>query len=404
MNMLHRAVPLLIVSLLLASQGELAIAQSDAKEADQVKPWPKIKSGELKKDGAFGFPAAKATTLCDTDEIRLQSVCDDEKLVVQAILWNDGDNALGETRDGREIGDSSNLLLDVDLNGKKTPKLDRTYCLDPWPSIPGLRYSILYERGSSHIKGDSIGRGSIRYFEFEGEDKTVRVDTYVIPFSEINVEAGSKIGVAYLGSSTSPEFTVNSIGYESERKKYYSFSLPFEKFHKVELAAISKAIDDEKIPAGREDEEKKEKKKVKPKPAVGTVPPALQATAWLNTEETPTLETLKGKVVLLDFWATWCGPCVAGIPHLNDLHEKHSSEGLQVLSFTDQSRKGIENFQENTKVNYPSAVGSELHVEYGVTGFPTAFIIGRDGKVVWHGNPAADRETMDEKILEELGK
>lgn len=393
------AIVLTFCALFLSIGGE-TIAQSKGKDSEDETQWPTIELDALKKNGALGFPAESAKTLCDTEELRLQSVCDQSQLIVQAIIWSDGDDALGETGDGREIGDNSSLLLDIDSNGKKTPNIDRIYSLNPWPSIPGLRYSILYERGSSHLKSDSIGRGSIRYFLIDGKNKSVRVDTYVIPFSEIETETSEEIGIAYLGTSTTPEMTLNSIGYESERKKYYSFSLPFKKFHKYDLEASSESIDIDSIPAGREDEE--EKQEAKPKPKVGSNPPELRATGWLNTDETPTLESLEGKVVLIDFWATWCGPCVAGIPHLNDLHEKYFKDGLRVLSFTDQSQKGIENFQKTTTVKYPSAVGSNLHQIYGISGFPHAFLIGRDGKVFWHGNPAAEREVMDAKILEAL--
>ena len=379
-----------------------AAAQSKSAEDAKEKARPTVSAGALMQGGVFGFPAEHAKTLFDTDQLRLQTWCDKEVLVVQAILWKDGDDAKGETKDGREIGDRSSLLLDLDFNREKTPKVDRNYSLAPWPSIPGLRYSILLERGSSHLKADSIGRGAIRYFDLKDQKESIRVDTYVIPFSELEIESGAKIGVAYMGNSTAPEFIVNSIGFEPDREKYYSFMLPYRDFQELELAPCSGSIDIEKIPAGREDEKPKAETRAKPK--IGSVPPKLRATDWLNVDSPPTLESLKGKVVVLDFWATWCGPCVAGIPHLNELHEKHADEGLQILAFTDQSRKGIENFQKTTEVSYPSAVGSNLHTIYGVTGFPTAFIIGRDGKVFWSGNPAGDREEMDAKIAEALAK
>ena len=355
---------------------------------------------KLRSEGLFGFPADESRTHCDTEELRLQSWNDQDSLIVQAIIWKDNDDALGETDDGRPIGDSSNLLFDFNLDKKQTAKSDRGYMLDPWPSIPGLRYSIPYGGGaSSHIKADSTGRGSIRYVQL-GKDRKVRVDTFVIPFDEVDTESGKEIGIAFLASSTSPRQIVNSIGFVSKRERYYAHSLPVEDFATVKLKASDTKVDLEKIPAGREDQE--EPQKATPMPKFGSVPPELSATDWINIDSAPTLETLKGKVVLVEFWATWCGPCIKGIPHLNELHESHADD-LVVLSFTDQSKKGIENFLKKTEMKYPLGVGSELSKAYGVTGLPHAFLIGRDGKVVWHGNPV-DGEAMDKEIEKAIEK
>ncbi|TWT84428.1 Thiol-disulfide oxidoreductase ResA [Planctomycetes bacterium CA13] len=340
----------------------------------------------LRTEGAFGFPANLATTLCDSDDLRVQVCNDEQSLVVQAIVWKDSSDALGETSDGRAIGDRSSLLIDVDFDEKQTAELDRTYSLNPWPVRPGLQYTIPYKQGSSHILGDSKGHGSIRYVTVS-DGKKVRVDSYVIPLAEIKAETGKPIGIAFMATSASPEFIVNSIDFTTDRQRYYAFNLPYKDFDVVTLVSGAESIDVSKVPSGRKDQKRAEKPKVKPLLKIGAVPGALTAEQWLNTDSAPTLKSLKGKVVLIDFWATWCVPCVAGIPHLNELYEKHKDEGLQIIGFTDQSRKGIEEFQKNVKMDYPVGVGSELGAEFGVKGLPHLFLIGRDGKLVWEGLP-----------------
>ena len=102
------------------------------------------------------------------------------------------------------------------------------------------------------------------------------------------------------------------------------------------------------------------------------------------------MKDLHGKVVVVEFWATWCGPCTAGIPHLNELHEKYNKDGLVILSLTDQCAKAIEKFAKDRGMQYAVGAGSETGKDYGVAGIPHALVIGRDGKLRWQGNPNDD--------------
>jgi thiol-disulfide isomerase/thioredoxin len=137
-------------------------------------------------------------------------------------------------------------------------------------------------------------------------------------------------------------------------------------------------------------------------PPLGDAPPEVEAADWLNADTPQSLAGLKGSVVLIEFWATWCGPCVAGIPHLNELQSKYRDQGLRILSFTDQDRETVDSFQQKTKapIEYTVGLGSRLSKAYGVTGIPHAFVVARDGKLLWHGHPASDE--CEAKIAEAL--
>jgi len=96
------------------------------------------------------------------------------------------------------------------------------------------------------------------------------------------------------------------------------------------------------------------------------------------------LADYKGKVVLLDFWATWCGPCRIEIPGFVEMQDRYASEGFSVIGLSmDDDPSAVPGFFKEFRMNYPVAMGdakiSELYG--GVYGLPTAFIIGRDGRI-----------------------
>jgi peroxiredoxin len=97
------------------------------------------------------------------------------------------------------------------------------------------------------------------------------------------------------------------------------------------------------------------------------------------------LKSLKGKVVMLDFWATWCGPCRASIPHLNELYAEHREAGLEILGISvDQAGPdAVRAFTKRQKMDYPLVMAnSDIVRAYGgITSIPTAFLIDREGRV-----------------------
>ena len=97
------------------------------------------------------------------------------------------------------------------------------------------------------------------------------------------------------------------------------------------------------------------------------------------------LARLKGKVVIVDFWATWCPPCVKGIPEFIELYEKYNYQGLEVVGISvDRGPAVVQKFMQKNKVPYPVAMAAmDVLDAYEVySGIPTTFMIDREGRVV----------------------
>lgn len=121
----------------------------------------------------------------------------------------------------------------------------------------------------------------------------------------------------------------------------------------------------------------------------------ISASDWLNGEPT-TLSALHDKIVVVEFWATWCPPCRASIPHLKKMNEEFKSKNVVFISLTDEPKNKVEPFAEKAGMNWLVGMGSRTSNDYGVTGIPHAFII-KEGKVLWSGHPMAG---LEEKLRE----
>lgn len=138
---------------------------------------------------------------------------------------------------------------------------------------------------------------------------------------------------------------------------------------------------------------------------IGSPAPAIDAQYWVHGEVD--LEGLRGKVVLLDFWAVWCGPCIATFPHLRHLHEEYADDGLQIIGVTrkynfqwdEQAGRAVradepqadedelamlEKFITHHELQHPTIVTPEkstMNANYGVSGIPHAVVIDKKGVI-----------------------
>jgi thiol-disulfide isomerase/thioredoxin len=131
--------------------------------------------------------------------------------------------------------------------------------------------------------------------------------------------------------------------------------------------------------------------------------PALELSGWMNGEVTP--DDMKGKVVVVDFYATWCGPCMAAIPHNNEMLKKYKDKGLVIVGVC-TNKRGQEKMGQvvsDKGIEYPTAKDPDLksekawHVQY----YPTYAVVDRKGVVRVIGLQPEYVEKVVQKLLDE---
>ncbi len=133
----------------------------------------------------------------------------------------------------------------------------------------------------------------------------------------------------------------------------------------------------------------------------GKPAPAFQLNGWMNSKALE-LKKLKGKIVILDFWATWCGPCIASIPHTNEMMKKYADKGVVFIGVCHQ--RGAEKMEETAKdkgIKYPIAVDQGTNAAYKANSFPDYYIIDRKGILRWADIANRDVEKAIEHLLAE---
>lgn len=119
------------------------------------------------------------------------------------------------------------------------------------------------------------------------------------------------------------------------------------------------------------------------------------------------LSQLRGKVVYLDFWASWCGPCKQSFPWMNDIQKRFGAQGLQVVAVNvDAKADDAQKFLAEVPAQFTIAFDSQGATprQYAIKGMPTSVLIGPDGKVLatHSGFRAEDRAELEQRITQAL--
>ena len=144
-------------------------------------------------------------------------------------------------------------------------------------------------------------------------------------------------------------------------------------------------------------------------PALAIVPASIAPDFTLRTLNGPNLrlQEQRGRVVMINFWATWCGPCRQEMPHLNSLYQKYKASGFVLLGVNvDDDTRNAAEVAAKLGVTFPVLLDTDKQVSrrYDLATMPSTVLIDRDGKVryVHRGYLAGYEDTYDRQILELL--
>jgi thiol-disulfide isomerase/thioredoxin len=119
------------------------------------------------------------------------------------------------------------------------------------------------------------------------------------------------------------------------------------------------------------------------------------------------LSDFRGKAVLLNFWATWCGPCKVEMPWFVELQKQYGPQGLQIVgvALDDSGKDAIQKYANEMGVNYTILQGQDsVGDAYGAIGLPTTYFIDRDGKIIDSASGLVSRSEIEDNIKKALSE